>query len=299
MFDLTPEIKNQIVFALEDQNNSYVIHMPSGRVVDKSLPKDGEEDLYTSLPEWGPANGFRMMERFVSIIHNEPLQKKLRSVLFSGKGVFRNFKNILKEYPESESLWFSFKEKEMTLYITQWYNMLRENVGLEKLGEEPEENEDLVYDDFTVREYNSVKDKDILLSAANSVMAEREVLWPGEIGIALSHIWQQTFNVTGTGKTFSFVAETVEGEFAGCIVATSCPSYAQHTVVLTLFFVVQNYRGLGIGKELLAKCLETLKQNNIRWVILNDIVIPDFLQPCLFRNGFVFNGGGYVADLFL
>ena len=44
MFDLTPEIKNQIVFALEDQNNSYVIHMPSGRVVDKSLPKDGEKD---------------------------------------------------------------------------------------------------------------------------------------------------------------------------------------------------------------------------------------------------------------
>ena len=92
------------------------------------------------------------------------------------------------------------------------------------------------------------------------------------------------------------MAETVGGEFAGCLEATLYPSYVKETVLLTSFFVLEQYRGLGIGKTLLEQGVLQLQEKGIRWIILADLVIPVFLQTCLTRIGFVSSGGGYILD---
>ena len=168
--------------------------------------------------------------------------------------------------------------------------------GLEQLGEEPEDNEELLQDDFIFREYAPTKDEEKLLLAANSFMSERENQWPGEIGLALSSLWQEK-KAKGNKENFlSLVAETVGGEFAGCLEATLYPSYVKETVLLTSFFVLEQYRGLGIGKTLLEQGVLQLQEKGIRWIILADLVIPVFLQTCLTRIGFVSSGGGYIFD---
>lgn len=297
MFSLSQEIIHQIMFALEDQNTTYVLDTNSGRLEDRASFLDDELPVgYVELPQWEPANGFRMMERFVAVVRNTALQRQLRSVLFSGKGVFKNFKTLLKSHPQGEKQWFAFREEEMTRYITQWYTQLREVYGLEQLGEEPEDNEELLQDDFIFREYDPTKDEEKLLLAANSFMSERENQWPGEIGLALSSLWQEK-KAKGNKENFlSLVAETVGGEFAGCIEATLYPSYVKETVLLTSFFVLEQYRGLGIGKTLLEQGVLQLQEKGIRWIILADLVIPVFLQTCLTRIGFVSSGGGYIFD---
>jgi len=68
-------------------------------------------------------------------------------------------------------------------------------------------------------------------------------------------------------------------------------------MMIRLIFVVQNYRGLGVGKELLSMILTELKNLGVRWGILSDMFIPSFLEPCLTRLGFVNCGGGYIIDL--
>ena len=297
MFSLSQEIIHQIMFALEDQNTTYVLDTNSGRLEDLASFLDDELPAgYVELPQWEPANGFRMMERCVAVVRNTTLQRQLRSVLFSGKGVFKNFKTLLKSHPQGEKQWFAFREEEMTRYITQWYTQLREVYGLEQLGEEPEDNEELLQDDFIFREYDPTKDEEKLLLAANSFMSEREAQWPGEIGLALSSLWQEK-KAKGDKENFlSLVAETVGGEFAGCLEATLYPSYVKETVLLTSFFVLEQYRGLGIGKTLLEQGVLQLQEKGIRWIILADLVIPVFLQTCLTRIGFVSSGGGYIFD---
>lgn len=298
MFSLSQEIIHQIMFALEDQNTTYVLDTNSGRLEDLASFLDDELPAgYVELPQWEPANGFRMMECFVAVVRNTALQRQLRSVLFSGKGVFKNFKTLLKSHPQGEKQWFAFREEEMTRYITQWYTQLREVYGLEQLGEEPEDNEELLQDDFIFREYDPTKDEEKLLLAANSFMSERENQWPGEIGLALSSLWQEK-KAKGDKENFlSLVAETVGGEFAGCLEATLYPSYVKETVLLTSFFVLEEYRGLGIGKKLLEQTVLQLQEKGIRWIILADLVIPAFLQNCLAHIGFVSSGGGYILDM--
>ena len=298
MFSLSQEIIHQIMFALEDQNTTYVLDTNSGRLEDLASFLDDELPAgYVELPQWEPANGFRMMERFVAVVRNTTLQRQLRSVLFSGKGVFKNFKTLLKSHPQGEKQWFAFREEEMTRYITQWYTQLREVYGLEQLGEEPEDNEELLQDDFIFREYDPTKDEEKLLLAANSFMSEREAQWPGEIGLALSSLWQEKKTKGNKENFLSLVAETVGGEFAGCLEATLYPSYVKETVLLTSFFVLEEYRGLGIGKKLLEQTVLQLHEKGIRWIILADLVIPAFLQNCLARIGFVSSGGGYILDM--
>ena len=185
----------------------------------------------------------------------------------------------------------------MTRYITQWYNQLREVYGLEQLGEEPEDNEELLQDDFILREYDAAKDEEKRILAINSFMSEQEVQWPGELGLVLSSLWQEKKAKGEQHHILSLMAETIGGEFAGCIEATLYPSYVKETVLLTSFFVLEEYRGLGMGKKLLEQAVLQLQEKGIRWIILADLVIPAFLQSCLTRIGFVSSGGGYILDM--
>ena len=146
-FELSPEVYDQIIFAMEDQGSKAFIHRRTGELISHA-PDDPSEFL--PLPRWKPVDGFYLMERFVASVSNRHFRQQLRSALSTGKGVFRSFKNVLKQSRDLERRWYRFKEREMRRVVLEWYNQEREAAGLERLGPEPEETDDLTVSDFVV-----------------------------------------------------------------------------------------------------------------------------------------------------
>ncbi|MDR2110769.1 MAG: GNAT family N-acetyltransferase, partial [Spirochaetaceae bacterium] len=155
-FELTEALLNKIQDSLEDQKGEFLEDTQEGLVVggeeDNFGDPDGGGERFIPLPEWGSAQGYRLMERFAAGFKNVIIREKLTTALDQGRGVFRAFKNVLSAYPEAERLWFAFKDREMKREIRRWYNALREEWGLERIGHEPEETGDLVLEDFCFRE---------------------------------------------------------------------------------------------------------------------------------------------------
>jgi GNAT superfamily N-acetyltransferase len=113
------------------------------------LPAELDEQRWVPLPRWGSAEGFHLMESFVTSLDNPVYRSELTQALTMGKGVFRAFKDALKQNKEIEKLWFLYKERRLRGVIVSWYNANREARGLARLPAEPEETDELVSSDFT------------------------------------------------------------------------------------------------------------------------------------------------------
>ena len=96
----------------------------SGELVALStLGDQPDEDRYVRLPRWGPAEGFHLMESFVTSLDNPAYREQLSRALTMGQGVFRAFKDALKQNKEIEKLWFAYKEQRLRAVIVSWYNV--------------------------------------------------------------------------------------------------------------------------------------------------------------------------------
>ena len=143
-FPLSREVIDQVIFAMEDQSARSLIGGRSGVVMRDAVVtaqrERGDDQEYLPLPQWQPADGFRLMEGFVAQVPNPVYQGKLRDALAAGRGVFRSFKDALKQSPDLEGSWYRFKEEQMRAVVVEWYGSERELRGLERLGPEPEES---------------------------------------------------------------------------------------------------------------------------------------------------------------
>jgi GNAT superfamily N-acetyltransferase len=297
-FDLTAELSDSILAAMENQNVAFVVDAQTGTLVEADYKKTVDEKHFYSLPDWNSQAGFSLRERFVSELHTPLVREELQTVLHSGRGVFRNFKNVIKEYPEVERKWHLFKNYEMRICINDWYNALRETWGLEKLDQEPEDIEDLVLKDFVFRKYDSGKDRESVLRQADALTEDMNNDWPEGIGYVFLDLWKHQFCYGLSGSEIGFICSTPSGDFTGCIVFTPCMPCPKKAAVLTGFFVLRNFRGLGIGKELFSLCLNSLHDQGVHWVIIANTIVPDTMIPLLDRSGFKRIGSGFFADLF-
>jgi ribosomal protein S18 acetylase RimI-like enzyme len=256
-FELTEAMVNDILFSMEDQENDFYLDTLKG-VVTGGEDFEGEdpdldiEGRYISLPEWDSSSGFRLMERFVASFRNPLIREELSSALNRGKGVFRAFKDVLIRRPEAEKLWFAYKEREMKREIIRWYNVLREEWGLEKIGLEPEETGDLILEDFRFRELTAgdiprIKELHELCAAEN-----RE--WMHENGIFAEEAGGEP--APGAADQRALAAESGNGEFAGYVSAVSRGS----SLYVRALEVKPEYRGMGIGEALLLRLLELFKK---------------------------------------
>lgn len=294
-FDLTDNLSASILEAMENQNSVFIVDALSGSLVEQDQNTADNERFYV-LPQWTSADGFALREQFVSELHAPLAKDELQQILHSGRGVFRNFKNCIKQYPEIERKWHAFKHYKMQVRINDWYNALREIWGLEKLDQEPEDFEDLVLNDFVFRGYDSIKDKEPLLRNADAAAGDMNENWPEEVHRSFTFLWKHQFESQDSAT--GFTCRTFSDEFAGCITFSPIPSSAKRTVVLTGFFVIPRFRSLGIGKELFSRCIADLKKRNIQWVLIANVIIPDSMIPLLDRFGFEKIGSGYIAKLF-
>jgi GNAT superfamily N-acetyltransferase len=296
-FELTGALIGDILFSMEDQDGEYYIDTAEGLVAggmdglesyfDENPDIDQEdESRFISLPGWDSSDGFRLMERFAAGFRNPLIREELCSALGSGKGVFRAFKNTLGRHPEAEKLWFSFKDREMKREIIMWYNGLREEWGLEKIGVEPEETADLVLEDFRFRPFRE-EDCARAESLHRSCLEERKKKYQekGDLNSAEALIRESPGgsldNISGRAST-AMIAESGGGEFAGYISGIKKDS----VLYIQYLEVKAEYRGLGIGEALLVRFLEGIDHNEVSQALLDLPSPAEDFSRVLLREGF-------------
>jgi ribosomal protein S18 acetylase RimI-like enzyme len=285
---------DNILFSMEDQEGDFFLDTREGVVAcgnhECDAPPETEGVRYIRLPKWDSSNGFRLMERFTAALRNPLVREELSRALDRGKGVFRAFKNILGRYPETEKIWFAFKEREMKREILRWYNALREEWGLQRIGDEPEETGDLVLEDFRFRAGTA---------ADESAAAELHRFCTEEIRNAAVKK-QAAFPAGDVPWVFpgvlSMVAETVGGEFAGYIAATG----GEPSIHVRSLEIKPGYRGLGVGEALLFRLLDTLKREQKEQITQLSIDLPvtaEGFSRVLLRESFTPCSTRYCRDL--
>lgn len=296
-FELTNELEAQIQGALENQEKKFLVDASTSKLVDFNASLLDEDEKFYSLPEWDSAEGFKMRVDFVKTLHSPVAREKLQSVLRSGRGVFRNFKDTIRLYPEIEKKWYAWKNKRMHLYIVSWYNSLREIWGLEQLGEIPEDNDDLIETDFVFREYDEEKDKEMILSSFGE---EKDTLYNDfspDIQEAVSELWIRQFKSGVHEKHIGFICHSLDGQFAGCITVAQISENTKTSVIITSFFVPLAFRGLGLGSKLFSLCMTDLQKRGMKLVFIANTIVPKNLSPLLVREGFSKTGSGFAARL--
>ena len=282
---------------MENQDVEYAVDAEEGQLVisdsDGHVPDD---ERYYILPEWGPSDGFELREEFVNNLHSPLAREELQDAMHSGRGVFKNFRNVLKNYPEIDKRWHIFKHRFMSARINEWYNSLREIWGLEKLDQLPESDETLVHDDFSFKVYDSEADKKTILLNITAGACEDETL-PPDVNGAFYGLWRTQFEGARIENQTGYICSSISDEFAGCITASPLLQNQEKIVMITSLFVPEQFRGLGIGTELIDMCISRLTDCGKTWVIIPSTIAPDILQPLLTRIGFRKINSGYILSL--
>ncbi len=294
IFTLTDELIDSIISAMDNQETVYVVDAALNQLVDGALHAPDEENFY-SLPEWKSADGFQIREDFVNQLHSPLAHDELQNVLHSGRGVFKNFRNILKSYPEIDKRWHIFKHRTMSARINEWFNSLREIWGLEKLDQLSESDVNLVHDDFSFDDYDPSVDKKTIISNVNASVCENEKL-PSEVINAIYTMWQNQFENDKAAVQTGYVCNSLSDDFSGCITASLISKGQEKIFSITSLFVPEQFRGLGIGTELLNLCITKLEKMGTNWVLVPDFFAPDLLQPLLIRTGFKKFSSGYILQ---
>jgi ribosomal protein S18 acetylase RimI-like enzyme len=302
-FELTTALIDEILIAMENQNGEFLLDTERGILISakdaeerekgegKTAPEDGR---YLPLPDWNPAAGFRLMERFTAGLRGPLIRETLSSALNRGRGVFRAFKDAMTGYPETEKRWRRFKEHEMRREIIRWYNALRESWGLELIGGEPEETAGLVLEDFRFREAAAadLPSAEALHRAIGEAYRNGEHEEPPPNAALTRDIIAGTFaamNPWVFPGDLCLAAETSGGEFAAYISAVLTVPSGLHVRCLE---VKPEYQGLGLGESLLVKLLEKADAGNIPSVTIDlpagtdrfaRVLRRESFEPCVHR----------------
>lgn len=292
IFTLTDRLLSDIIQAMENQEKVFVVNAASSQLVEEI--QSDEENFY-KLPEWTPSDGFKMRQDFVDALHAPIAKEELQAVLHSGRGVFKNFRTILKSYPEIDKRWHIFKNKYMSIRINDWYNSLREVWGLEKLDQYTEADEVLIHDDFSFTEYISEIDNKLIFKNINANFIGDENL-TSELKNAIYEMWKSQFEKYETTNQIGYICKSLSDDFAGCITTSPILNNQEKIIIITSFFVPEQFRGLGIGTELISMCISKLQSLGKKNILLPNLMAPEIIEPLLIRTGFVKNNFGYVLS---
>ncbi len=296
-FFLTEKLQDTIFSAMENQKQKFLVDAGKGILIEETDATKADNERYYELPKWTSFDGFNIRKEFAEAIRAPFIHDELQTVLHSGRGVFRNFKNVLKQYPEYDRKWHLFKTRKMRNCISLWYNELCEIWGLESLNQEYEETEDLVLHDFVFKNYDSNKDKQNIQKSLIYMAEQLPEKWSEPVKETVLEQWKYIFEYGTESEGIGFSCTTASGQFIGCITASPCPPNSNIAVILTSFFVLEEFRSLGIGKELFSLCISDLKKKDFKWVFITDIFLSESMQSVLRRTGFEKIGSGFVLNL--
>ncbi|MFP4383726.1 MAG: UPF0158 family protein [Spirochaetia bacterium] len=297
-FELDKELTDLIIFGMENQGTDFYLDTldltlvsdedfssPDFDLPDGEIGTDGEE-RFISIPEWRSVNGYNLMEKFVASLHNPIFREKLRNILASGRGVFRQFKDTVRERPEIERLWFSFKEREMREVVRDWYNGLREQWGLERLELHEVETDQLILSDFVFTQ-DSRKWTEEIRAADKAAFTDMF----GDFGDAYA-AWaadreRRLIPSPDDPASLVITSETLGGEFAGFAWGVSENlSDGRMLFFLAQLYVIPEYRGLGLGTELFERLTDAAYVKGADRFELSCFgsgkIMEDYLERCGF-----------------
>ena len=307
MFELTEPRIAEILFAMENQNEEFalVANADSFRIVplsqldfadSSSAGSDMNPDDVYSLPKWFSSDGFNLLEEFTERLADSSTKSELKNVLANGRGVFKNFKIVLKSHPEIENRFRLFKERKMKKRISEWYKSLREGWGLDE-SEPLLLESDLILEDFSFGKYDFSTDGSCILRESEKISDELKEENCGEVGLLFADLWNEKQN-QDIPCSEGIVCRTLSDDFAGCILYRldlRCPTVARESVTLTTCFVNKNYRGLGIARKLVSSCVSDLRKRGHSIFFMADALIPESFERILTDSGFEKIRSAYVA----
>ena len=255
-FPLTEELIDQIIFCMEDQENDYRIDPKNGEILQEGKIEDRAA---AELPEWRSSDGYLMMERFISSLHNPVYKEELRQVMAVGRGVFKNFKKIVKSYDPLKKKWYNFKDRYMKDLVVEWYNINVEAGYFERMGTESLETENIILSDFTL-EYNCVGKYKILEEEKRSFFD----IFPDDSLMGRYYFEKmRSIREEEDRHLVSVCANAGESIPAGLIWGWVWSTPEGTLLVVEEFFVRQQYRGLGLGKVLIQNLSKKAREEAI------------------------------------
>jgi ribosomal protein S18 acetylase RimI-like enzyme len=276
-FALTAQMIDKIAFAMEDQKERFAVDVDSGELVAISSLATVSEEKHVRLPRWGSAEGFHLMESFVTSLDNPAYREQLSRSLTMGKGVFRAFKDALKQNKEIEKLWFTYKEGRLRGVIISWYNANREARGLAKLPVEPEETEELVMSDFSFT-WEVGERAEAVRQLDRDAFFE---LFPADSPAALEQRYgekRKGLPEAGAASSPLLLSETPSGELAGIVWGVI---YGKSVNIVQLA-VSPAFRGTGLGEVLLRQFLTAMRSRGMERLVTElmgkSLRFSDFFQ---------------------
>jgi len=275
---LTKELIDQIIFGMENQEHEFFLDLADMLVLMDEEIDDFDASLempelprYLDLPQWQSLDGFHLMELFVHKLHNPLAKVELQRILQSGKGVFRQFKDLLHQYPEVAKRWYRFKDQHMHRLITEWFSSTMETYGISFDAPDFEDTEELLLNDF-----------DLHLGT----MKELETEFP-------DHSWHQIFLslynqfCKETHGVFDYPMiephPNREGDVFGVLLTPShepvgvlwgivprTPEIESSEILVIMVYVVPEFRGLGAATLLRDRFIKSLHTKDI----LKDLDTP-------------------------
>lgn len=277
MFELTDTLIRGIIFAMENQDDTRVIDTEMGVLVDPAelpehqRPREDQDELdptarYQPLPPWDSAHGFDLMHGFLTELHNPAVRDTLNQILLSGNRVFRRFKDTLREHREIEKRYHRYKYMNMRRVVQEWYNMLRELSGLDirEFGAD-EELDGLILSDISIKRIGRVPSQLIVDWDEQAYMEAHRSL-PQNLR---QHLYRRRrkryLPEPNDADSIIYGAWTPQEELCGFVWAIrERLSGSEGMLELHQLAVKEEYRGLGIARELLNTCLRDADQEGIK-----------------------------------
>jgi GNAT superfamily N-acetyltransferase len=289
VFELNDAIIDAIIFAMEDQDSRRVIDLENGEV--DALGSNQHPEGAVPPPAWSSRDGYRLMEEFLRSVRSPGARHELGAALNRGRGVFKAFKEALAAFPDAERAFHDYKLKMMRAEIRRWYDDLREARGLERLGLEPEETEDLIADDFGISTGSAAEARDCVLDLAAMALDEALEVLPEVLAEREGEVLEKA--LAGEDWIASWIEDGENGAIAA---AAAAREHAAGRSFGRIFFVyvTPEFRRQGMARSLLDALIAAFKAEGVSLVSMDAPFLTQDFSAALETSGLVSYGArGY------
>ena len=293
-FELRPELANQILHAMEDQNADYVLNTTDQTLRDIAKVANPDDPHLIPIPDWEPSDGYALMESFVLGLNNPEWRERLREALSSGRGAFKRFKATAKQNRHIIAAWRRHKQTRMLARVYDWYNDLRESWGLNPL--EPEETSEdrqaLLLEDFSLERRNLAPFGKAIQTLLEAAHRELYRTLPEELVGALYEEpqWLSGGHAGSVGAPEGIVALDPEEGLAGVI----WESRRGPLIELQELLVLPAYRGIGLGGLLFDRWFEDALAGDAAFILVRRGLSHPAIRALAEGRGFDSSEIGYL-----